>query len=121
MKQEMYLGISESEFYGDLVYRFRKIMWENLTFFEQFKKLINRYIRIGCGLNIMQPTVCLVIKLIIGEGYASVFNYTTAVRASDNDSLFQNFNRWDGLDDTSFDWPAVIQPLVFIYTGAELS
>ena len=35
-------GISEPEFYGDLVYRFRKIVGKS-NFSEQFRKLINRY------------------------------------------------------------------------------
>ena len=39
-------GISEQEFYGDLVYRFRKLVRKS-NFSEQFKHLINRYKRIG--------------------------------------------------------------------------
>ena len=35
-------GISEPEFYGDLVYRFRKIVGKS-DFSEQFRKLINLY------------------------------------------------------------------------------
>ena len=35
-------GISEQEFYGDLVYRIRKIVGKS-NFSEQFRKLINRY------------------------------------------------------------------------------
>ena len=35
-------GISEPEFYGDLVYRFRKTVGKS-NFSEQFRKLINRY------------------------------------------------------------------------------
>ena len=34
-------GISEPEFYGDLVYRFRKLVGKS-NFSEQFRKLINR-------------------------------------------------------------------------------
>ena len=32
LKTLLQQGISEAEFYSDLVYRFRKKMWENLTF-----------------------------------------------------------------------------------------
>ena len=39
-------GISEPEFYGDLVYRIRKIV-EKSNFSEQFRKFINRYKRIA--------------------------------------------------------------------------
>ena len=76
-------GISEPEFYGDLVYRFRKIVGKS-NISEQFRKLINRYKRIGYSLDIMRQTACLVVNPIIVDGYASLFNCTTAVRASDS-------------------------------------
>ena len=76
-------GISEPEFYGDLVYRFRKLVGKS-NFSEQFRKLINRYKRIGYSLDIMRQTACLVVNPVIVDGYASLFNCTTAVRASDS-------------------------------------
>ena len=63
-------GISEPEFYGDLVYRFRKIV-DKSNFSEQFRKLINRYKRIGYSLDIMRQIACLVVNPIIVDGYAS--------------------------------------------------
>ena len=42
LKTPLQQGISEPEFYGDLVYRFRKNMEES-NFSEQFRKLIKRY------------------------------------------------------------------------------
>ena len=82
LKTLLQQGISEPEFYGDLVYRFRKIVGKS-NFSEQFRKLINRYKRIGYSLDIMRQTACLVVNPIIVDGYASFFNCTTAVRASD--------------------------------------
>ena len=82
LKTLLQQGISEPEFYGDLVYRFRKIIGKS-NFSEQFRKLINRYKRIGYSLDIMRQTACLVVNPIIVDGYASLFNCTTAVRASD--------------------------------------
>ena len=79
-------GISEPEFYGDLVYRFRKIVGKS-NFSEQFRKLIKRYKRIGYSLDIvdiMRQTACIVVNPIIVDGYASLFNCTAAVRASDS-------------------------------------
>ena len=76
-------GISEPEFYGDLVYRFRKTVGKS-NFSEQFRKLINRYKKIGYSLDIMRQTACLVVNPIIVDGYASLFNCMTAVRASDS-------------------------------------
>ena len=49
-----------------------------------FRKLINRYKRIGYSLVIRRQTACLVVNPIIVDGYASLFNCTTAVRASDS-------------------------------------
>ena len=82
LKTLLQQGISKPEFYGDLVYRFRKIVG-NSNFSEQFRKLINRYKRIGYRLDIMRQTACLVVNPIIVDGCASLFNCTTAVRASD--------------------------------------
>ena len=45
-KKLLQQGISEPAFYGDLVYRIRKIVGKS-NFSEQFKKLINHYNRIG--------------------------------------------------------------------------
>ena len=83
LKTLLQQGISEPEFYGDLVYRFRKIVGKS-NFSKQFRKLINRYKRIGYSLDIMRHTACLVVNPIIIVGYASLFNCTTAVRASDS-------------------------------------
>ena len=82
LKTLLQQGISEPEFYGDLVYKFRKNVGKS-NFSEQFRK-INRYKRIGYSLDIMRQTACLVVNPIIVDGYASLFNCTTAVRASDS-------------------------------------
>ena len=83
LKTLLQQGISEPEFYGDSVYRFRKIVGKS-NFSEQFRKLINRYKRIDYSLDIMRQAACLVINSIIVDGYASDFNCTTAVRAPDS-------------------------------------
>ena len=75
-------GISEPEFYGDLVYRFRKIVGKS-NFSEQFRTLISRYKRIGYSLDNIWQAACLVVNPVVVIGYASLFNCTTAVRASD--------------------------------------
>ena len=72
-------GISEPEFYGDLVYRFRKKCSKNFS--EQFRTYFKS---IGYSLDIMRQTASQVVNPIIVDGYASLFNCTTAVRASDS-------------------------------------
>ena len=80
LKTLLQQGISEQECYGNLVYRFRKNVGKSY-FLEPFK---NHYKRIGYSLDIMRQTACLVVNQIIVDGYASLFNYTTAIRASDS-------------------------------------
>ena len=81
LKTLLQQGISESEIYGDLVYRFKKNVG---NFSENFRNLINRYKRIGYSLDIMRQTACLVVNPVIVDGCASLFNCTTAVCASDS-------------------------------------
>ena len=64
-------GISEPEFYGDLVYRFKKNVGKS-NFSEQFRKLINRYKRNGYSLDITRQTAYLVVNPIIADGVCSV-------------------------------------------------
>ena len=86
-------GISEPEFYGDLVYRFRKKVGKS-NFSEQFRKVINLYKRIGYSLDIMRQTAFLVINPIVVDGFALFFNCMTAVRTSDSmTASSSNFNQ----------------------------
>ena len=50
---------------------------------EQIRKQINHYKRIGYSPDNMRQTACLVINLNIVDGDISLFNCTTAIRASD--------------------------------------
>ena len=44
--------ISEPIFYGDLVYKFKRIVGKP-NFSDQFKKIVKRYIRVGYNLDIL--------------------------------------------------------------------
>ena len=83
LKKVLQQRLSEPEFYGNIEYRFRKVVGKS-NFSEQFRKLNNRYKRIGYSLDIMRQTACLVVNTIIVDGHASLFKCTTAVRASDS-------------------------------------
>ena len=76
------LGLSEPEFYGDLVYKFKKI--EGLIFLISSEKIIVRYKRIGYNINIMRQSACLVFNPITVNNFASLFNCTPVGRASDS-------------------------------------
>ena len=82
LKSLLHQGLSEPEFYGDLVYEFKKI--RGMTHFsDQFIKNIMRYKRIGYNQNVMRQSACLVINPIKVDGYAALFNCTPVDRASD--------------------------------------
>ena len=74
--------LSEPEFYGDLVYKFRKIIGKN-DFPYHFKKIIVRYKKIGYNINVKRQTACLVVNPIKVNSFAYLFNCTTVSRASD--------------------------------------
>ena len=76
-------GLSEPEFYGDLVYKFKKLIGIN-DFSFQFRKIITRYRRIGYNLNVMRQSACLVFNPIMVDNYAAFFNCTPVGRASDS-------------------------------------
>ena len=73
-------GLSETEFYGDLVYKFKKLTGIN-DFSFQFRKIITRYRRIGYNLNVMRQSACLVFNPIMVDNF---FNCTPVGRASDS-------------------------------------
>ena len=83
LKSLLHQGLSEPEFYGDLVYKFKKI--RGMTdFSDQFRKIIMRYKRVGYNLNVMRQSACLVINPITVDSYAALFNCTPVDRASDS-------------------------------------
>ena len=75
-------GLSEPEFYGDLVYEFRKNYCKN-DFHYRFKKIIVRYKKIGYNIDVLRQTACLVVNPIKVNSFAYLFNCTTLGRASD--------------------------------------
>ena len=75
-------GLSEPEFYGDLVYKFRKIIGKN-DFPYHFIKIIVRYKKIGYNIDVLRQTVCLVVNPIKINSFAYLFNCMTVGRASD--------------------------------------
>ena len=83
LKSLLHQGLSEPEFYGDLIYKFNKIR-DMTDFSGQFRKIIMRYKRIGYNLNVMQQSACLVINPITIDGHATFLNCTLADRASDS-------------------------------------
>ena len=57
LKPLLHQGLSEPEFYGDLVYKLKKKIEGRADFSDQFRKIIVRYKRIGY--NKYNATVCM--------------------------------------------------------------
>ena len=81
LKSLLHQGLSEPEFYGDLVYKFKKIMGRT-DFSDQFRNIIISHKRIGYDLNVMRQSACLVINPITVANFAGLFNCTQVDRAS---------------------------------------
>ena len=82
LKTLLLQGLSEPEFYGDLVYKFGKIIGKN-NFPYHFKKIIVRYKKIGYNIAVLRHTTCLVVNPIKINSFAYLFNCTTVGRTSD--------------------------------------
>ena len=93
LKTLLHQGLSEPEFYGDLVYKFKKIVGR-VDFSDQFRKIIVRYKRIGYSINIMRQSACLVFNPITVNNFASLFNCMPVGRASD--SMMAIYFSWFG-------------------------
>ena len=61
------------EFYGDLVYKFQKIIGKN-DFPYHFKKIFVRYKKTGYNIDVLRQTACLVINPIKVYNFAHIFD-----------------------------------------------
>ena len=76
-------GLSEPDFYGDLVYKLKKIVGSN-NFSAQFIKIISNYKKIGNNNNVLQQTACLVVNPIMVGNFGFLFDCTPVDRTSDS-------------------------------------
>ena len=83
LKSLLRQGLSEPDFYGDLVYKLKKMVGSN-NFSAQFIKIISHYKKIGYNINVLQQTACLVVNPITVGNFAFLFNCTPVGRTSDS-------------------------------------
>ena len=76
-------GLLDSDFYGYLVYKLKKIVGSN-NFSVQFIKIISHYKKIGHNINVLQQTACLVVNQITVDNFAFLFMCTPVGRTSDS-------------------------------------
>ena len=82
LKDSSAKGISEPVFYGDLVYRFKRIVGKPNSS-DQFQKHIKCYKTVGYNMDIMLQSSCLVVNGIKVDSYGFLFNGTTVGQPSD--------------------------------------
>ena len=75
--------LSEPDFYGDLVYKLKKIVGSN-NFSAQFIKIISHGKNIGYNINVLQQTACLVVNPITVGNFAFLFNCMQVGQTSDS-------------------------------------
>ena len=83
LKSLLRQGLSEPGFYGDLVYKLKKIVGSN-NFSVQIIKIILHYKTIGYNMNVLQQTACLVVNPITVGNFAFLFNCTPVGWTSDS-------------------------------------
>ena len=76
-------GLSEPVFYGDLVYKLKKIVGSN-NFQRSSLTIISHYKKIGYNINVLQQTACLVVNPITFGNFTFLFNCTPVGRTSDS-------------------------------------
>ena len=74
-------GLWEPEFYGDLVYKLKKIVGSN-NFSAQFIKIFSHYKKKGYNINVLQQTACLVVNPITVSNLDFLFNCRPVARTS---------------------------------------
>ena len=79
LKSLLRQGLWEPDFYGDLVYKLKKIVCS-----AHFIKIISHYKKIGYNINVLQQTACLVVNPITVGNFAFLFNCTPVGRTSDS-------------------------------------
>ena len=82
IKSLLHQGLSEPDFYGDLMYTLKKIVGSN-NFSAQLIKIISHYKKIGYNINVLQQTACLVVNPITVGNLAFLFNCTPVGQISD--------------------------------------
>ena len=82
----MHQGLSEPEFHGDLVYKFKNIVGR-AEFSYQLRKIMVLYKRIGYDINIMRQSACLVLNPFTVSNFAYLFDLPPPCCVLEQDTL----------------------------------
>ena len=81
LKSPLRQGLLEPEFFGDLVYKLKRIVGSN-NFSAHFIKIISHYKKIGCNIHVLQQTAYLVVNPITVGNLDFLFNCKGVGRSS---------------------------------------
>ena len=107
---DLHQGLSEPQFFGDLLYKFKKNMGRT-DFYDQFRKMIIRHKRIGNDLNVMRQYACLIINPITVDNFAALFNWTLVDGSGVR--LYAIQFSWLGSELSSVAWSTGAQLMIF--------
>ena len=79
----LFHGLLEPSFYGDLLYKLKKIIG-SFNFSAHFIKIISHYKKIGYNINVLQQTACLVVNPITVGNFGFLLNCTPVGWTSDS-------------------------------------
>ena len=82
LKTPLLQGLSEPEFYGDLVYKFRKIIGKS-DFSYHLKRIVVRYKKTSSNIDVLRQTVCMVVYPVEVNNFAYLLDCTMIGRDSD--------------------------------------
>ena len=106
-------GVSEPVFRGGLVCGFERVVGKP-NFGDRFRKIVECYIRVGYGLDVVRQSACLVLGPVTVCGCGFLFGCATVGRASGSvAALAWSFGRWVGVWCLSVAGPTVAQLEVF--------
>ena len=83
LKSLLRQGLSEPEFYGEMVYKLKKIVGSKI-FSAQVIRIISHYKKIGYNINVLQQSACLVVNPITVDNFAFLFHCTPVGPTSDS-------------------------------------
>ena len=79
LKSLLRQGLSEHEFYGELMYRLKKIVGSN-NFSARFVEVVSHYKKVGCGIGVLQQTACKMVSPVAVGGFAFLFGWAPVGR-----------------------------------------
>ena len=83
LKSLLRQGRSEPEFFGDLVYKLKKIVGSS-NFSARFVEVVSHYKKVRYGIGVLQQTACSAVGPVAVGGFAFLFCWAPVGRTLDS-------------------------------------